>query len=67
MPYSGISREQYKRDWGDQFDAARLLYQQDFERDPGRGMERMFGDNRYFLEARYRQRIGPAAALADIP
>ena len=52
MPYSGISREQYKRDWGDQFDAARLLYRQDFERDPGRGMERMFGDNRYLLAAR---------------
>ncbi len=52
MPVSGISVEEYERIWGVDYPAARALYRDDFDKSPGIGVRRLFGDNRYLLAAR---------------
>lgn len=52
MPFSGVSPMQYQDWWSDDFAAAKAAYATDFEVSEERGIQRMFGDNRYLLAAR---------------
>ena len=51
MPFSGVSATQYEAWWGDHFAEARAAYTTDFAVGAERGIQRMFGDNRYLLAA----------------
>ena len=51
MPFSGVSTTQYQAWWGDDFPTAKAAYAPDFAVSDARGIQRMFGDNRYLLAA----------------
>ena len=51
MPASGVSAAQYQGWWGESFAAAKAAYATDFAINDQRGIQRMFGDNRYLLAA----------------
>ncbi|MDE0692455.1 MAG: carboxylesterase family protein [Gammaproteobacteria bacterium] len=51
MPASGVTPAQYEVWWGDDFPAAEAAYSTDFAVSYDRGIQRMFGDNRYLLAA----------------
>ncbi len=51
MPASGVIPAQYQAWWGDDFPAAKAAYATDFAVSYERGIQRIFGDNRYLLAA----------------
>ena len=51
MPASGVSASQYEGWWGDHLTEAKATYATDFAVSDERGIQRMFGDNRYLLAA----------------
>lgn len=51
MPASGVTPARYQAWWGDDFPAAKTAYANDFAESDARGIQRMFGDNRYLLAA----------------